>query len=248
VSGVRERVKLYCIPYAGGSANVFLAWKHRLDISIELVPVELSGRGGRIRSPLLESFDRVLEDVLSEVTRTPAPASYALFGHSFGGLLAFELAHELMARGRDAPRHLFVSATSPPQRAQERILSLVDERRLRADDRELLGSLAHLGGVPSEILDDDEAVQLFAPILRADLRALFGYRHVSQAKLRCDISILLGSNDTMATETDAQLWSALTTGSVATRLFEGGHFAALERPADVVWLVNETLCAPAGKQ
>jgi surfactin synthase thioesterase subunit len=227
---------------------VFFAWKHRLDSSIELVPIELSGRGGRIRSPLLESFDRVLEDVASEATRADAPAGYALFGHSFGGLLAFELAQELMARGRGAPRHLFVSATTPPQHARERILSLVDERRLRAGDRELLGSLAHLGGVPSEILADDEAVQLFAPILRADLRALFGYRHVSKAKLPCDISILLGSNDTVATETDAQLWSALTAGSVATRLFEGGHFAALERPADVVSLVNATLCAPAGKQ
>jgi surfactin synthase thioesterase subunit len=243
----RERVKLYCLPYAGGSANVFLAWKNRLDLSIELVPIELSGRGGRIRSPLLASFDRVLEDVASEVTRTKAPAGYALFGHSFGGLLAFGLAHELMARGRGAPRHLFVSAATPPQHARERILSLVDERRLRADDRELLGSLAHLGGVPSEILADDEAVQLFAPILRADLRALFGYRHVPKAKLPCNITVLLGSKDTVATKTDAQLWSALTTGSVTTRLFEGGHFAALERPAEVVSLVNATFCS-AGKQ
>jgi surfactin synthase thioesterase subunit len=226
---------------------VFLAWKNRLDISIELVPIELSGRGGRIRSPLLASFDRVLEDVASEVTRTKAPAGYALFGHSFGGLLAFGLAHELMARGRGAPRHLFVSAATPPQHARERILSLVDERRLRADDRELLGSLAHLGGVPSEILADDEAVQLFAPILRADLRALFGYRHVPKAKLPCNITVLLGSKDTVATKTDAQLWSALTTGSVTTRLFEGGHFAALERPAEVVSLVNATFCS-AGKQ
>ncbi len=230
-----ERMKLYCLPHAGGSANVYLAWRNHLDSSIELVPVELSGRGRRMGLPLRARFREVLDDVATEMTRTPVPADYALFGHSFGGLLAFELAHELVARGHRPPHHLFISASCAPERVGEIEISLADE------NRDLLGSLAYLGGTPLEILADDEAVELFAPIVRADLHALFDYRHVPRGRLSCDISILLGSSDTVATRTDADLWGRVTVGSASTHVVEGGHFAAFERPDRVATYVNATL-------
>src|SRR5207253_6477710 len=124
----------------------------------------------------------VLEDVTTEVMRTPVPADYALFGHSFGGIIAFELAHELAARGHRAPRHLFISASCAPDRVGEIEIALAE------GDRDQLTSLAHLGGTPAEILADEEAVELFAPILRADLRALFDYRYVPRGSPACDIS------------------------------------------------------------
>ncbi len=217
-------MRLYCLPHAGGSANVYLAWRRYLDPSVELEPVELSGRGRRISAPLHVSFRDVLDDVAAQVTKTPVPADYALLGHSFGAILAFELAHELAAAGA-APRHLFVSASCAPARVGELAIPLAD------GNRELLTSLAHLGGTHEELLADDEAVELFAPILRADLQALFDYRATRSDRLACDISIVLASNDTVATELDARLWAELTTGDAAIRVIEGGHFAALEHPA-----------------
>jgi medium-chain acyl-[acyl-carrier-protein] hydrolase len=228
-------VKLYCLPHAGGSANVYLAWRHHLDASLEIVPVELSGRGRRMASPLRDTFHEVLEDVVTEATRTPIPADYAILGHSFGALLAFELAHRLIACGHRAPRHLFISASCAPERVGEIEIVLSDE------NRELLKSLAYLGGTPVEILADDEAVELFAPILRADLRALFDYRYVAKGRLTSDISILLGSSDTVASEADADLWAKQTSGRASFRVLEGGHFAAFEHPELVASHVNATL-------
>jgi surfactin synthase thioesterase subunit len=186
-------------------------------------------------SPLLDGFCDVLEDVVTEVTRRPVPPDYALFGHSFGGILAFELAHELVASGRPAPRHIFISASCAPVRVGELEISLAE------DDRELLGSLAYLGGTPAEILADDEAVELFAPILRADLRALFDYRCAAKNRLASDMSILLGSTDTVATTVDADLWAQLIDGDASAQVIEGGHFAAFERPEWVASHINLTL-------
>ena len=185
--------------------------------------------------PLHDRFRDVLEDAATEVTRTRVPPAYALFGHSFGGLLAFELAHELVARGHGAPRHLFISASCAPERVGEIDLPL------DKGDRDLLGLLAYLGGTPREILADNEAVELFAPILRADLRALVDYRYVPKARLSCDISILLGSSDTVATVADAGLWAQLTTGSASAQVMKGGHFVTFERPERVVSYINATL-------
>ena len=213
---------------------MYLSWRSLLDLSLDLVPVELSGHGRRVAAPLSNSFRDVLDDVVTEVTRTPVPAEYALFGHSFGAILAFELAHELVARGQSAPRHIFISASCAPARVGELEIPLPE------GDRALLTSLVYLGGTPHEILADDEAVELFAPILRADLHALFDYRYVPRATLDSDISILLGSTDTVATEVDAELWSQLASGSARAHVIEGGHFAAFEHPGLVAAHVNAT--------
>jgi medium-chain acyl-[acyl-carrier-protein] hydrolase len=232
-------LKLYCLSHAGGSANLYLAWRRHLDPSIELVPVELSGRGRRITSPLRATFAGVLDDATSEVTRTPVPVDYALFGHSFGALIAFELAHTLVARGHRPPRHLFVSGSCAPERVAEIEIALSDE------NDELIRSLAHLGGTPEEILADHEAVELFGPILRADLRALFDYRSSSSAKLDCDVSVLLGDTDTVATQLDADLWAERFAGETFTRVVDGGHFAVLEDVDSITGYVNGILLKAA---
>jgi surfactin synthase thioesterase subunit len=234
-------VRLYCLPHAGGSANVFLPWRRLLDATIELQPVELSGRGRRITSQLYGRFDEVLADIVRQVTQTPVPEGYALFGHSFGALLAYELAHELLARGHPAPSHLFVSASCAPERVGEIEIALPD------GDRELLTALAYLGGTPHGILEDEEAVQLFAPILRADLHALFDYRSERTEPLDCDISVVLALADSVASGVDAELWGRRTAGRTTTQVIDGGHFAALEQPAKVVPLVNEALRAAASR-
>jgi len=228
-------VKLFCLAHAGGSANVYLAWRPHLYGSVELTPVELPGRGRRISEPLRQRFDDVLDDVAAEVTRSGVPADYALFGHSFGAVLGYELAHLLVARGLPAPRHVFLSSSCSP----DRIGGLGFD--LSGGDRTLLSSLAYLGGTPDEIVMDDEAVALFAPILRADLRALYDYRYVERPRLPSDVSILLASHDGLASADDAARWAALFDGQASTRVLAGGHFAALERPAEVAGWVSGLL-------
>jgi surfactin synthase thioesterase subunit len=232
-------VKLFCLAHAGGSANVYLSWRPHLDPSVELVPVELAGRGRRISEPLRHRFADVLDDAAAEMARAGVPADYALFGHSFGAVLAFELVHRLVGRGGPAPRRLFLSGSSSPDRVGELDFDLGE------DDRTLLRSLAYLGGTPEEIWLDDEAVALFAPILRADLRALYDYRYAPRGTLPCDVSILLATDDELATTEDAARWSALFDGRASTRVLAGGHFTALENARDVASWISASLAASA---
>jgi surfactin synthase thioesterase subunit len=228
-------VKLFCLAHAGGSANVYLAWRPHVYGSVELAPVELAGRGRRISEPLRHRFAEVLDDVVAEVTRAGVPGEYALFGHSFGAVVGFELAHVLLARGLPAPRHVFLSSSCSPDRIGDLGFDL------SGDDRTLLSSLAHLGGTPDEIVMDDEAVALFAPILRADLRALYDYRYVERMRLPSDVSVLLASHDGLASVDDAARWATLFEGRATTRVLAGGHFTALERPAEVAGWVSGLL-------
>lgn len=55
--------KVYCIPYAGGSTLFYSKLSNYLAEDIELVPLELSGRGLRMEEPLYEEFQESLMDL-----------------------------------------------------------------------------------------------------------------------------------------------------------------------------------------
>lgn len=50
-------VSLLCLPCAGASATMYLRWRRLLPKWIQVVPVELPGRGGRLAEALVEDFD-----------------------------------------------------------------------------------------------------------------------------------------------------------------------------------------------
>ena len=228
-------MKLFCLAHAGGSANAFLSWKPHLQGQADVVPIEISGHGRRLSGTLHDRFEDVLADVVGEVTQAGLPDDYALFGHSFGAILAYELAHTLVRRGSAPPAHVFVSGSCSPDRVAELPFELV------RDDRELLQSFAYLGATPQEIVADAEAVALFAPILRADLRALADYQFEPHAKLAADVSIVLGTQDELASSEDATRWALLFSGRATKRSLEGGHFAALEQPRAVASWIGDLL-------
>ena len=106
---------LFCLPYAGGSAmRIYGAWRSALRGQVDVVPVELPGRGARITEPLRTEVTALAEDALGAVLpRLDRP--YALFGHSLGALVAFELARRLQHLYRRPAAHLFVSGHGAPQ-------------------------------------------------------------------------------------------------------------------------------------
>lgn len=81
-----KQIKLFTIPYAGGSSVVFQEWKKYFDNEIELIPIELAGRGKRFNNPLYNTLEEAVDDVLKQIQSCLVPGDdYALFGHSMGG-------------------------------------------------------------------------------------------------------------------------------------------------------------------
>lgn len=224
------RTLLFCLPYAGGSAmRVYGRWHRDLPDNIEVVPVEFPGRGARIAEAPLTTVDAIALDVLGPLLdRIDRP--YALFGHSLGATVAFELARRLEhLHGRPAT-HLFVSGHRAPQ-----LPPPVDgQYDYTLPDAEFRARLRELAGTPEEVLAHDELLDLVIPILRADFEAADTYRWRPGPRLSCPLTVYGGADDPEAPPDSLPPWSALTSGPSEVRVLPGQHFFLHEQQATLL--------------
>jgi surfactin synthase thioesterase subunit len=212
---------LFCLPHAGGSAaSLYHGWDAALDGVARVVPLELPGRGRRAGEPPYADLDAVLADCAKRIAAEIDGAGFALFGHSIGGLLAYELDATLRRDGARAPAALVLAATIPPNRAERH--AQIHELR----DEELLAAVAHLGGLPQAIVDHPEARAFHAAALRADYR-LYEHHRLSDPPHRVAVPllVLLGGDDPLAAPDDSARWRALAAAGLTTRVVpSGSHF------------------------
>ncbi|HEX7842177.1 MAG TPA: alpha/beta fold hydrolase [Kofleriaceae bacterium] len=227
-------LRLVCIPYAGGAASVYRGWGQLAPREVEVCAVELPGRGSRIsEAPFshLMSLVRALGDALEPLLDRP----FALFGHSMGGLVAFELARLLRQRGWPAPRHLFVSATPAPGTPPARPLLH------RTSDAELIDRLRELNGTPQEILDHAELMALLLPVIRADFAALETHEPREEPPLDVPLTVFGGVLDRRVRPAALEGWRAHSTAATRLRLWPGDHFYLHGAARELVGAVVEDL-------
>ncbi len=208
-------VRLLCLPYAGGSATVFGAWKH-LRSDIEVCSVQLPGRQERLSEPALVSLDTIV-DRLVEALATRPGAPLALYGHSFGALVAFELALRLQRTGA-SPIALVVGARAAPhlKPAGAPIHALPHDAFVRAIHERYGTSLA--------ILQNPGLLELALPPLRADVAVLENYVFPAGAKLDVPITALRGQLDPANDLARVQPWQEITTRPFQLESLQAGHF------------------------
>jgi len=230
---------LFCLPYGGGSATVYHSWKKDLHRSIELVPLELAGRGRRFVDPFYRDLDEAVDDIYQMIIGQVGHSSYSIFGHSMGALLAFECAHRLRIKNQRMPEFLFLSGRNPPHR-------IGDKPRHQLSDEEFRQEIFSLGGTPREVMEQTEMFDFFLPILRADFRMIETYEtQRSYEKLACKILVLHGSRDELASPSMVEEWSMYTEKGFQSIPFEGDHFFIHSQKGSVIGLINETLTSTA---
>jgi medium-chain acyl-[acyl-carrier-protein] hydrolase len=210
--------RLFCFPFAGVGPSAFRGWGSALGDEIEVFVAQLPGRESRFREEPLDSICtlvRRLEPAVIPLIDRP----YALFGHSLGGLIAFELARSLAVRGGAQPRALFVSASRAPQ------LPYPHAPLRHLGDKEFLQAVnaRYAGSVPRLVMDDPELRRVFVPALRADIAALETYVHQRSVPLSCDISAFGGTADETIEPRTLAAWRDLTTGAFQLRMVAGTH-------------------------
>lgn len=225
---------LICLPHAGGAPTLFRQWSADLTARIEILSVQLPGRGSRLREAPFERLDPLLQALvpalLSELTGAPV----ALFGHSFGGLLAFELVHALQAEGVQTMA-LFVSACHAPQQLPP------DEILCDLPRPELLAALQRLDGMPQELLAEAELLDMILPALRADLAVYETYVYRQRPKLSVPIIAFGGRNDVRVTPAQLEAWRAQAAGHFERHLFTGNHFYMNDARPQLLQLIERTL-------
>jgi surfactin synthase thioesterase subunit len=226
-----EPVRLYCFPHGGGSVADYVRWTARMP-GIEVWGVQLPGRGGRVAEQPVTRIDKLVAAIADEVGfRAP----YALFGHSFGALVTYELAVELRRRGLPQPARIFVSGFPAPHlpRRTAAVSHLPDDEFLHEVAR-------RHGGVSEEVLRDPSLRAAVLPALRADYEALEFYVYLPEPKLACPLTVLNGREDLIAAQ-DLAVWQDISTVPIVRRTFPGGHFYLRERPDQVVRAVFAAL-------
>jgi len=215
--GPEAALRLFCFPYAGGSAPVFHPWRDALPESVEVCAMQAPGRGSRLGE---RPFTRLLPLVaaLSKAIPSLLDRPFAFFGHSIGGLVAFELAHRLRASGGPAPLRLFVAGCNPPQLPNPHppIHNLPDDA--------LIDELRALDGTPEAVFDHKELMALMLPALRADFALLETYTYRPRPPLEVPITVFGGADDRRAPPDGLDAWRAQTGAAFALHVLPGGHF------------------------
>lgn len=208
-------VRLLCLPHAGGSASYFHPVSQRLTPRVETLAVQYPGRQDRRNEPLLETVQD-LADQIVEVLRLWQDKPLALFGHSLGASVAFEVALRMEAQG-SLPAALIASGRRAPS-------ALRDERVHLRDDTGLLEEIKRLDGTQSQLLEDDEIRRMVLPSIRADYKAAETYRYEPGPPLSTPLYALTGDADPKATTDEVRKWADHTTGQFEMTVYPGGHF------------------------
>jgi surfactin synthase thioesterase subunit len=213
-----------------------MSWKKYLDSRIELKPVELAGRGKRLGHPLYHSAEDAVNDIYDEISGALDGTAYAVFGHSMGTLLAYELIRKITGQMHQEPIHVFFSGRFPP------FVEGTNIKMSLLPDREFIAKIYELGGTNQEVLNNKELLDLFLPVLRSDYRLVETYKHQSSIlKLNCDISVLYGKHDHYVEKKDLLEWQQCTNKSCRFYEFDDGHFFINKHRQDVMDLINNTL-------
>lgn len=227
---------LYCLPFAGGNSYSYRPLQEKLrDSSIKMLPLELPGRGKRMREPLLKDLHLLAMDALKQLIQQDLSKRYALFGHSMGALLVYLVAQQLVARRLPLPVHIFVSGHRAPS-AESRL-----NFKHNLPKTEFIAMLQRLGGCPPEILQDAELLNFFEPMLRADFQAVDLYEYQPRFPLPIPLTVLLGSAEAEVTVANVQGWQQESIYPLVINEIEGGHFFISEVPERVAEILLHTL-------
>ncbi len=211
------RLRLFCLPFAGGGASVFRSWARALPPTIEVCPIQLPGRENRLRESAHTDI-LALAELLAARIKPYAQSPFAIYGHSMGALLAFELARALQREGAAPPLALFLSAHCAAHLAPRRP-PLCD-----LPDAELIEALRRLGGLQEEVIQEQELLDILLPTLRADLTLCDRYRYAAGAPLACPLHLYAGRDDLEVRPEDMEPWGEHSSRGASLQVFAGGHF------------------------
>jgi medium-chain acyl-[acyl-carrier-protein] hydrolase len=197
---------------------MYRGWDQYLAENVEVCAVSLPGREMLLRERPVPDLHRLAEEVARQI-RPDLDRPFALFGHSMGSWLAFEVARALRRSGAPFPFRLFVSGRRAPQ------LPARDPAMHDLDDGQLIAEIQRrYGGIPQTVLREPDLLALLLPALRADLTALETYQYRDEAPLGCAISCFGGIADAHVPRDDLEPWRLLTAGAFELMQFPGAHF------------------------
>jgi len=228
------RLRLFCFPFAGGSASVYRTWQQDMPAEIEVCPVQLPGRERRFREPAFTSLPPLIDE-MSKALEPYFDLPFAFFGHSMGSIIGYELGHELRAEGKAEPVQLLVSARRAPHIPED------DDHYHELPDDELREKLGEIEGTPPEVLANAELMELMLPLIRSDFELNETYEYAEHETAPWPLTAFGGLEDPEVPREYLEEWEKMTSGPFRLRMFPGGHFYLNEGKDTLIAAVLEEL-------
>jgi len=234
--------RLFIFPYAGGSPAAFWKWAAEFPDYLETWIAHYPGRGSRFNEAPIKQLN-ILVEKLGQAIEPQLEKPFVFFGHSLGGLVAFELAYYLHQNHLQQPKVLFAAGCrAPHQPATSLYIHTLP-------DSEFLQALRDLNGTPIEILENSELIELLRPTLRADFELAETYQFVfNRPPLSCPIVAFGGLNDQQLSQEHLQGWARHTNTDFRLQYFPGDHFFINEMEDAVIVSITEEIMNSSAKE
>jgi surfactin synthase thioesterase subunit len=229
---------LLCFPFAGAGAGFFAPWRRYRLTHLTVVPVQLPGRERLIDDEPYADVASAVDGLLDEVLRTVLPhRRAALFGHSLGAVLAYEMARRLCERDELTVAHLFVSGSPGPWTPRHR-------RATGLPEDEFLRQVREFSEFDHPALADPVLREMLLPTLRADVRMHEDYLATGDGKLDVPITAIRGVDDQLVTAGQARQWEAATSAGFRLAEIAGSHMYLVDVPAALLGFIDQTVGQP----
>lgn len=209
-------IRLFCFPYAGGNGHIFKSWMDSLPDAIEVIGIELPGRGRRFSEPFIYDMTTMV-DLLYDSIKGYLDIPFAFYGHSNGALLVFELTKKIMGKLGISPKKIFIAAKRSPHLGREHPLH-------KLCDRDFIEVIRHYKGTPLEVFANPELLELYLPILRADFSLSENYIFMDQQPLAVEAVLIAGTQDQIASVAEVFAWEELFASPPDKETVTGDHF------------------------
>ncbi|MEU5950212.1 alpha/beta fold hydrolase [Micromonospora sp. NPDC047465] len=229
--------RLVCLPHAGGSASFYFPVSRALSPAVEVLAIQYPGRQDRRHEPCVGTIPELARQVFG-VLKPWLDQPLAIFGHSMGATLGFEVARLMEAETGRPAAHLFPSGRRAPSCHRHETVHLLDDEGLLADMKKLSGTNA-------AVLGDPELLRAALPAIRNDYRAAETYEYTPGPALSCPVTVFTGDDDPKATVDEAKAWEQHTTGAFDLHVFPGGHFFLAQHQAAILRTISAALARTA---
>lgn len=225
-------IRLFCFHHSGGGASAYYPWVEHLSPKIEMIAIQLPGRENRFTEPLNNN----LEDIVAQLSEGFAiynDKPFFVFGHSLGALISFEFVKSIHKLYSLYPHHMIVSATKAPH------LPFRMKHFSKLDNKALKEELRVYNGIDERILNNDELLDLFLPIIKSDFSISENYNFLESKPIPCDILALSGDEDQTVTPEEILAWAKYTERKFQHISFPGKHFFIKDHQKKILEIINQ---------
>ena len=223
----QKKVKIFAIPFAGGSKYSYRALENKLPSHFDWETIELPGRGTRMQEELLTDIEATTAYIFREIQHRVQRVEYMIYGHSMGTLLGYELAKKIVESGLKPPICLFLTGHEAPSLLKCKKISSYEKNAFWQEVKKL-------GGLPNEVMENEELRDFFEPVLRADFKTVEGYKYQApQQPLPVPVFVRVGSEEDIVEE-ELMEWQNETRYKLDVQVLPGDHFFIFKNPDHLI--------------